>query len=309
MSRRSRSPRSRQTQEAYYQGMDKKTFASKIDHLVLKHKELEKVLKGVASAPKNHSSYVTNPNGTNSKVSKADYRNLSSQFVKELKDLKKLYNHARKKKKRTGTGNQSGNSPILISMNMARFFTNAHIVDPTNNQRWVPKFPEVDFAGQRWAVSTRNQLTRMFNVWIHSNQNMLQGDSGNRVGSAYINVSKSKDFMDNLRGELNAILADMSRKKAGMSPRRAGEPITASHFKSIYITKLLSLCGKKRADLDQATLNTLNQPWILNDLARDQNKILDLKNKYDVALAPQKEANRKLNQEQSKLKRSRRSSK
>lgn len=308
MSRRSRSPMRQSQADDYYRSIDKKTFSGKVDNLVKKHKDLERILKVVTETKKNHTSYVPNPSGSTSKFTKADYRSLSSQFVKELKDLKKIYNNAKKKKKRVGSGNQSGNSPILINSNMAKFFESIYITDPVTGGRFTPQFPTFTHGNQTWYVSTRNQITRLFNLWVYSSQSILQGgDTGIRIGSAYINVTKSPEFMRHLSTELNMAVNDANQKKSRGSPRRMGGDISQTHFKSIYITKLLSYCSKRRGDLDEVTLRRMNDPSLLTMLQRDQSKVMELRDKYNVALAVQKEQNRKYNQEQSKLKRSRRS--
>ena len=57
-------------------------------------------------------------------IGRKELKSLNSQFVKEMKDLKKYYTaHGKRKKRKRKEGSTSGfKNPILVDDNMRRFF-------------------------------------------------------------------------------------------------------------------------------------------------------------------------------------------
>jgi len=102
-----------------------KEFGERLDALGKHHTNLMKVASKVYSLGK--SQRLQFPNGA--VVGRKELRTLSSQFVKELKALKKNYTAHGKKKKRVVTpgGSAGFKNPIYVTQNMREFFQKANL--------------------------------------------------------------------------------------------------------------------------------------------------------------------------------------
>ncbi len=109
-----------------------KEFSSKLDELGKHHNNIMKLAAKVYSLGKTQR--LQYPNGQT--VGRKELRTLSSQYVKELKSLRRNYTaHGKKKKRARREGGSAGfKNPILVTDNMRAFFQGASLgpSDPRN---------------------------------------------------------------------------------------------------------------------------------------------------------------------------------
>ena len=155
--------------------IEPKAFGAKLSELAKHHNNLMKLAASIYSLGKTQR--LQFPNGDI--IGRKEIRSLSSQFVKELKGLKKFYVARGRKKKRTRKpGTTAGfKNPILVSDNMREFFAVANLgpSDPRNPQSEpLNKKLAVGMNG----VTTRAIMTPVFNIYAHVNR--MQKDPENK---------------------------------------------------------------------------------------------------------------------------------
>lgn len=174
--------------------LSSKAFGKKLDVLAKHHNNILKLASKVYSLGKTQR--LQYPNGAS--VGRKEIRTLSSQFVKELKALKKDYTDFGKKskrKKREG-GSAGFKNPILVTDNMREFFSQANLgpsgLEDTGVRRKNKKGEEevvyrlnpnspplntVLAVGQN-GVTTRAIMTPLFNIYAQVND--MQKDPENK---------------------------------------------------------------------------------------------------------------------------------
>ena len=152
-----------------------KEFGEKLDTLAKHHNNLMKLASKVYALGKTQR--LQYPNGAT--VGRKELRTLSSQYVKELKSLKKNYtSHGKKPKRKRREGGSAGfKNPILVTDNMRAFFSTANLgpSDPTNAAS--TPLNQVLAVGQN-GVTTRAIMTPLFNIYAHVNN--MQKDPENK---------------------------------------------------------------------------------------------------------------------------------
>jgi hypothetical protein len=152
-----------------------KEFGERLDTLAKHHNNLMKLSSKVYALGKTQR--LQYPNGAT--VGRKELRTLSSQFVKELKSLKKNYtSHGKKPRRKRREGGSAGfKNPILVTDNMRAFFSQANLgpSDPTNPAS--TPLNQVLAVGQN-GVTTRAIMTPLFNIYAHVNN--MQKDPENK---------------------------------------------------------------------------------------------------------------------------------
>ena len=155
--------------------IEPKEFGGKLNELAKHHNNLMKLAASVYSLGKTQR--LQFPNGH--VIGRKEIRSLSSQFVKELKGLKKYFvARGRKKKRARKPGTTAGfKNPILVSDNMRSFFAVANL-GPSD-----PRNPQSEPLNGKLAVglngvTTRAIMTPVFN--IYAQVNAMQKDPQNK---------------------------------------------------------------------------------------------------------------------------------
>jgi len=155
--------------------LEPKEFGGKLDELAKHHNNLMKLAKEVYGLGKTQR--LQYPDGTT--VGRKELRSLSSQFVKDLKSLKKNYTaHGKRRKRKRTPGTTAGfKNPILVTDNMREFFrvSNLGPSDPANPNS--APLNSVLAVGQN-GVTTRAIMTPLFNIYAKVND--MQKDPNNR---------------------------------------------------------------------------------------------------------------------------------
>lgn len=153
-----------------------KEFSAKLDELGKHHNNIMKLAAKVYSLGKTQR--LQYPNGQT--VGRKELRTLSSQYVKELKSLRRNYTaHGKKKKRARREGGSAGfKNPILVTDNMRTFFQSASLGtsnphDPANAPPLNTQL-QVGLSG----ITTRAIMTPLFNIYAHVNQ--MQKDPKNK---------------------------------------------------------------------------------------------------------------------------------
>ena len=152
-----------------------KEFGAKLDQLGKHHNNLMKLAAQVYCLPK--TDRLQYPNGK--AVGRKEIRSLSSQYVKDIKSLKKNYvARGKRKKRRRSPGTTAGfKNPILVTDNMREFFGVANLGPSEPSNKNSKPLNEILAVGQN-GVTTRAIMTPLFNIYAHVNG--MQRDPDNK---------------------------------------------------------------------------------------------------------------------------------
>lgn len=169
------SPPTVDTNEVKNYDIEPKEFGENLSKLCKEHNEIFKLASVVYSLGKTEK--LVYPNGKT--IGRKELKNLSAQFCKKVKELKKNFVARGKKKKRTRkSGTIAGfKNPIIVTDNMRAFFAVANL-GPSD-----PRNPSSEPLGPKLAVgvngvTTRAIMTPVFNIYAYVNH--MQKD--NRQG-------------------------------------------------------------------------------------------------------------------------------
>lgn len=152
-----------------------KEFGEKLDGLVKHHNNLMKLASKVYALGKTQRLQYLD----GSQVGRKELRTLSSQYVKELKSLKKNYtSHGKKKRRKRREGGSAGfKNPILVTDNMRNFFSQANLGPSEPGNPNSAPLNQVLAVGAN-GVTTRAIMTPLFNIYAHVND--MQKDPENK---------------------------------------------------------------------------------------------------------------------------------
>jgi len=243
--------------------LTQKEFTAQLDKLSRDHNNLMKLAAKVYSLKKTER--LSYPNGKT--VGRKELRSLSSQYVKELKSLKKNYSaHGKRKKRKRTAGTSAGfKNPILVKDNMRQFFATANLgpVDPRN-----PSSQPLNqvLAVGREGVTTRAIMTPLFNIYAHVNN--MQQDRENKQ------FLTSTAEMDRYFSETYQRLAAAPQRFYKPDKEGVVKPIPRfdpKHFRYASIQSIVADNAVKSAELTAEQKAGLTAPATKARLEEEQN--------------------------------------
>ncbi len=253
LSKMATSPAATTPEERDALNLEPKEFGEKLTELGKHHNNLMKLAASVYALGKTQR--LQYPNGKT--VGRKELRSLSSQYVKELKNLKKNYvAHGKRKKRKRTAGTTAGfKNPILVTDNMREFFKTANLgpSDPANPAS--TPLNQVLAVGTN-GITTRAIMTPLFNIYAHVNA--MQKDPANKQ------FLTSTPQMDQYFQQTYANL--MAKPQKFTKPDKAGvqKPIPKFDPKRFRYASIQSIVAENTIKKEELNVN---QAAALSDLA------------------------------------------
>ena len=251
-----------------------KEFGEKLDQLAKHQNNLQKLSAKVYSLGKTQR--LQYPNGQT--VGRKELRSLNSQFVKEIKDLKKNYTaHGKRlRKPRSGKGKKAGFSVngIFVSDNMREFFKTANLgpSDPLNPASApLNSVLSVGING----TTTHGIMTPLWNIYIYMNK--MQKDPQNKQYNT-ATAEMNRYFQDTYR-----TLEAMDQRYFKADKHGVRKPIPKFHpdrFRFANVQQIVSVNSIKKKDLDPQRLAILEDPVTKTRLQEEQALVSHVNDHY-----------------------------
>ena len=267
------SPKSNEQSKNKY-AVDSKEFGTILKDIIKKNNQIFTLSDAVAKLNKNETG-IFFPN-MGKLLTRADVRNLRSQLNKEIRELKKYFTEAKKKKKRVRSkgkskGTKGFSIPIKVTQNMQEFFRNANLgyVDPRNsNSALLNNSLSVSTIG----ITTRAILTPLLNIYIILNNLQSRGQDDSKqylTSDALMDQYFERTYQLILQDEQQKAMKQNSQYRTDKNGKRIPF-FDPKKFRFASLQSIVKFNTVPKENLDQQEQQILNDPNTLETLKNEQ---------------------------------------
>lgn len=249
--------------------LEPKEFGAKLDQLAKHFNNLMSLAKHVYELGKSEKLPTTG----GLQIGRKELRSLNTQFVSELKSLKKNYTaHGKRQKRVRDPSTTAGfKNPIVVTQNMREFLANANLGPSDPRNPMSAPLNKVLTAGTQ-GLTTRAILTPLFNIYAVVNG--IQRDPNQRQ------FLTSTPEMDRYFAQTfaNLVAADKAEPRFSKKPNKQGvrtrlPDFDPKHFTFARIQSIVADNTVSKDVLPAEYLAALESPELTATLAREQQTV------------------------------------